>query len=252
MIDVTIISVLLSDGDLMNPVNIGKFISEQRKKNNLTQKELADKLNVTSQAISKWENGRGIPDIEMLKSLSEIFNVDIEDLLNGKEKYNKKNNNYKFLLLILIIILVVGGLIIFTLNHKTESFNFYPIATDNDAFNVKGVVAFDKNKKSIYISEVIYEASDEVEYKALECVLYEALGNVEKKISKWGNIENISDDLKPLSILLKEVEFNIDNYDCSCESVGCDNLYLRVNALNKDNKVISYNIPLQINATCEK
>ena len=61
----------------MNSEKIGKFIYDLRKKYNLTQKELADKLNVTAQAVSKWENGRGVPDIELLKKLSEEFDVSI-------------------------------------------------------------------------------------------------------------------------------------------------------------------------------
>lgn len=235
----------------MDPILIGKFIYEQRIKNNLTQKELAQELSVTSQAISKWENGRGIPDIEMLKKLSEIFEVDIETLLNGEKKYTRKNNKFKFLILILIVVLFISGLLVLILNKKSETFNFYPIATDNDAFKVKGVVAFDKNKKSIYISEVNYDELDEVTYKAVECILYEALENVEKKISKWGDISDINSP-NLLSVLLKEVEFNIDDYDCTCESMGCDNLYLRVNALNNDDKIISYIIPLQINNNCQK
>jgi len=233
----------------MDPILIGKFINEERIKNNLTQKELASKLSVTSQAISKWENGRGIPDIEMLKKLSELFQVDMENILEGKKR--KSNKKYKYIILSLVLFLIVVGGIIILLNYKTDTFNFYTIATDNDAFSIKGVVAFDKNKKSIYISDVLYNANDESKYKAIECVLYESLGNVEKKISKWGDIKDIN-PLNYLSVLLKDVEFNIDNYDCACETKTCDNLYLRVNALNKENKVISYNIPLQINNNCLK
>ncbi len=235
----------------MNPVDIGKFINEQRRKNNLTQKELADKLSVTSQAISKWENGRGIPDIEMLKKLSEIFNVNIENILEGKENKFNRRSKFRYLILAFIAFLVIIGCFILILNNKESTFNFYSIATDNDAFLVKGVVAFDKNKKSIYISEVLYNGDDESEYTAVECILYEALGNVEKKISKWGDIKD-KNSLNYLSVLLKEVEFNIDNYDCSCEVKTCDNLYLRVNALTSDNKVITYNIPLQVNDNCQK
>ena len=70
----------------MDQESIGKFILELRKKNNLTQKQLADKLNVTAQAVSKWENGRGIPDIEILQKISIEFNVNIDSILKGKEK----------------------------------------------------------------------------------------------------------------------------------------------------------------------
>ena len=51
----------------MNSEKIGKFIKEIRKKNNLTQKELADKYGVTYQAVSKWENGINLPDISLIK-----------------------------------------------------------------------------------------------------------------------------------------------------------------------------------------
>lgn len=82
----------------MNPTLIGKFISEQRKKHHMTQSELATLLSVTNQAISKWENGRGIPDVEMLKKLSEIFKVNINDILDGK-KIKVKNSKSIFIYL---------------------------------------------------------------------------------------------------------------------------------------------------------
>ena len=65
----------------MNQDNIAKFIKEIRKKNNLTQKDLADKYGVTYQAVSKWENGKNIPDITLLKEMSKDFNINIEDIL---------------------------------------------------------------------------------------------------------------------------------------------------------------------------
>lgn len=64
--------------------DLGKFIYELRKENNLTQKELADKINVTDKAVSRWENGKNYPDIEMLQSLGEIFGVSVSELLEGQ------------------------------------------------------------------------------------------------------------------------------------------------------------------------
>ena len=74
----------------MDREKIGQFILEQRKKLNLTQSELAEQLHVTSQAVSKWENGRGIPDIELLKELSNYFQVDLQEILNGEIKTKEK------------------------------------------------------------------------------------------------------------------------------------------------------------------
>lgn len=62
----------------------GEFISLLRKEKNLTQKQLADKLNVSDKAISRWETGRGYPDIESLQALSDEFSVSINELLCGK------------------------------------------------------------------------------------------------------------------------------------------------------------------------
>lgn len=68
----------------MDQEKIGKLIKEIRKKNNLTQAEFAEKYGVTYQAVSKWENGKNIPDVSLLKEISKDFNVNIEDLLEGR------------------------------------------------------------------------------------------------------------------------------------------------------------------------
>ena len=78
----------------MNQEKIGKFILDLRKQNKMTQKEFADKLNVTAQAVSKWENGRGIPDIEILHKISTEFNVNIDSILSGEKERKKKSTKY--------------------------------------------------------------------------------------------------------------------------------------------------------------
>ena len=59
----------------MDQEKIGNIIKELRKKNNLTQQNLADQLGVTYQAVSKWENGKNIPDIAILKEISKLYNI---------------------------------------------------------------------------------------------------------------------------------------------------------------------------------
>ena len=76
----------------MNQEKIGKFIKECRKKKNLTQEELARALNVTDKAISKWENGRCLPDVSLFTKLCKELDITINELLSG-EKLNK--NNYQ-------------------------------------------------------------------------------------------------------------------------------------------------------------
>lgn len=68
----------------MHQERIGPFIAELRKENNLTQKELAEQLNITQAAISKWEKGISFPDLFLIENLSNILGVKISELLNGE------------------------------------------------------------------------------------------------------------------------------------------------------------------------
>ena len=76
----------------MNQIKIGKFISECRKKENLTQAQLAEKLNITDRAVSKWENGKAMPDSSIMLDLCSFLNISVNELLRG-EKINMENNN---------------------------------------------------------------------------------------------------------------------------------------------------------------
>ena len=67
----------------MDQIKIGKFISERRKEKRLTQSELAEKLDVTDRAVSKWENGNCIPDASNIQELCKILNITINDLFSG-------------------------------------------------------------------------------------------------------------------------------------------------------------------------
>ena len=78
----------------MDQIKIGKFIQEKRKEKNITQQELAEKLNITDRAISKWENGNCLPDVGTMPELCEILNITINDLFSG-EVVNMKNNEKK-------------------------------------------------------------------------------------------------------------------------------------------------------------
>ena len=78
----------------MDLIKIGKFIAMQRKQNQLTQAQLAEKLNITDRAISKWETGKALPDSSIMLELCEILGITVNDLLNGEvitmDHYNKE------------------------------------------------------------------------------------------------------------------------------------------------------------------
>ena len=82
----------------MNQEKIGKFIASCRKKQKLTQEQLAEKLGITYKAVSKWETGKGLPDASIMKDLCCILKITVNELLSGelinKEDYNKKTEEY--------------------------------------------------------------------------------------------------------------------------------------------------------------
>lgn len=78
----------------MDQVKIGRFIQEKRKEKKLTQSEVAEKLNITDRAISKWENGVCLPDAGTMPELCEILGISINDLFSG-EKVDMKENEKK-------------------------------------------------------------------------------------------------------------------------------------------------------------
>ena len=82
---------------MMDQMKIGRFIAERRKMKNLTQAQLSEKLNITDRAVSKWENGRSLPDSSIMLELCEILDITVNDLLSGEvvvmEKYDKNLEN---------------------------------------------------------------------------------------------------------------------------------------------------------------
>lgn len=84
----------------MDQEKIGKFIAECRKEKGLTQNQLAEKLGVTDKAVSKWENGRCMPDISSLQPLTQELGITINELLCGEkiteDKYMERSDENMF------------------------------------------------------------------------------------------------------------------------------------------------------------
>ena len=81
----------------MDQRKIGRFIAECRKKANLTQMQLAEMLNITDKAVSKWETGKSLPDSSVMLELCKVLKITVNDLLCGEvvlmENYNKELEN---------------------------------------------------------------------------------------------------------------------------------------------------------------
>ena len=147
----------------MEQEKIAKLIKKIRKDYNLTQKELADKYNVTYQAVSKWENGLNLPDISLLKQMSKDFNISMDDIVEGnyKQKDDDKRNkkNLGIVIIIVIVLILIGAMIV--INNNVDDFKFKTLTTTCDNFSISGSIAYNKNKSSIYITNIKYCGGDD-------------------------------------------------------------------------------------------
>ena len=104
----------------MNQDKIGKFLASLRKENNLTQEDIAEKLNVNVKSVSRWENGRNLPDPSIMKEICKIYNVSINELFNGEKV--KKSNKVRQIFLFYIIVSLTGIFILPTLGIIAPAF----------------------------------------------------------------------------------------------------------------------------------
>lgn len=223
----------------MDQERFGKLIKEIRKKNGLTQNDLANKYNVTYQAVSKWENGKNMPDMSLIKQISEDFNVSLDDMLGVP----KKKKNYIWMGAIVVLIIVLVAIFIWPSNFK-----FKTLSSSCDNFNLSGSIFYNKNKSAIHITNIEYcGESDNTEYINISCALYEKNKKIINEISKCEDGHNTK-----LYDFLKNVDIEVSSYSNICKEFNNNSLYLEINATDSKNKITTYKIPLNLNETCTK
>ena len=79
----------------MDQNKVGSFIKELRKVKNLTQEQLAEEFNVSRRTVSRWETGKNMPDLDILIGMSDFFEVDLREILDGERKSEKMNEEMK-------------------------------------------------------------------------------------------------------------------------------------------------------------
>lgn len=226
----------------MNQEKIGNLIKQIRKNNNLTQKQLADKYGVTYQAVSKWENGKNIPDISLIKQMSKDFNIDIEDILEGK--VNKRKNKRVILISIILILLIS---IIILIVKRQDNFSFSTLSSQCANYNITGSIAYNNTKSSIYISNINYcGKEDNKRYKKIECTLYEKTNNKEVVISK-----NVYDkEPIELSAYLNKLNFKIDDYKRTCKKYNKNSFFIKIKTTETSGKIKKQTIKLSLDDKC--
>ena len=229
----------------MDQEKIGQFIKKIREENNLTQKELADRLGVTFQAVSKWENGKNAPDLGILKQISDEFNVNIDEILSGKR--SSKKDSIPILTIIITIVSIMLLVVFCVLKINQSDYEFKTISSKCKDFKITGSAAYNKEKATIYISSVEFcGTEDNTTYSKISCNLYETYNNTKKKISSCTEEKNIN-----LEEFLKNVNIKIDHFSSSCKDLKENTLTLEIEALANDNKQITYTIPIKLSDNCQ-
>lgn len=222
---------------------IGSIIKDIRKKNDLTQNEFASILGVTFQAVSKWENDKSIPDITILKDISNKFNVDLNYLISGKKvNINKKSFFKKNMIIITVIIFIIISVCVFLFFHK-HNYEFKTLNGETKDIKVTGSITYDESKSSIYLN-VDYNADDNQKYSYIKCTLYEKHQDILNVISEKEYLEKTPVSLKEY---LKMISFVIDNYSPSCKYYKDSNLYLEISAKIDEEKSVTYKVPIKFN-----
>lgn len=230
----------------MDTQKIGEFIKDIRLKNDMTQREFADSLNVTYQAVSKWENGKNMPDIAVLKEISRIYGVDIKSILAGEEVEKKGYIKYKNLIIAGISLLTVLLIISFFIFKTPEHYNFKSVSSACEEFKITGLVAYDAKKSAFYISNIEYcGTQNDTKYNEISCTLYETYNDTQIRVSSCKEEKNMS-----LDDYLKSVQIKVDNYSTICKDFGEANFYLEIDAKTEDLMNYNHKIPLKIDNDC--
>ena len=104
----------------MNQEKIGRFLSQLRKENDYTQEEIAEKLNVNVKSVSRWENGKNLPDHSIIVEICKIYNISINEFYNGSKI--KKSTKMKQLLLFYLVVSFTGIFILPCLGMVAPAF----------------------------------------------------------------------------------------------------------------------------------
>ena len=158
----------------MDQIKIGKFIAEKRKEVNLTQEQLAEKLNISKNAVSKWERGLNLPDVSIMQDLCKILNITLNELFIGEkiqeEVYKEIADNNSFTLKEKIhfykkkwkkehiskIILAFISWVVIILSLKFQNVEFYLIGTISGMLAVLFYIIL-YNQMMIYVENNAYK-----------------------------------------------------------------------------------------------
>lgn len=218
----------------MDLEKMGKFIAKLRTDKGLTQVQLGELLGVENKTISKWEKGINAPDVMMLIALSNVFNVRVEEIVDGeyKEKYRKEENReisiidddkYRkhikirnIIISVLVIILLIN-LALFTCREikeikskmKTDTITIDLKNDPETPLNINGCIMSDNNSTMYVIKSISYEIKGEDKVGKTLIVQYEVKLLVDDKMV--GTYTHNFDSNKELDDAIDNLAFTVES-----------------------------------------
>lgn len=192
----------------MNATLFGTLLKKLRKQANMNQEQLADTLGVSISAISKWETGKNLPDIEKITALSEIFSISVEDLYHPEQTIarlesdktlspndaNQKSSKPKFWIILAIIcffVVVFIAILFFFINSNKEN--------ESSARPFASRMIEDELFGSVYETAIIYSGN-------LDILSNPTTDYIEQIYFEWCNNTNVSSEITTMKVSFYETE----------------------------------------------
>ena len=236
----------------MDQVKIGKFIAKLRKENNYTQESLGNEIGVSYKAISRWENGHGLPDISLMQPLCKILKISVSELLNGEKtkdetkkdsavvdylKFQKKKNIIRNIIVSIISLFIIMFLIllIYFINNY-NSIKVYHLDGESEHFTFREALFIQSKDKYFYVYGTINTKDNKINKDDIKKI---TLKSNDKLIYSDGIIDRTGYIAEP---------YGYNEYFSDEKVNNIDNWYIVINYY--DNKEIKEEV-IEIDANLE-
>jgi len=246
----------------MDPIKVGNYLASLRREKNLTQEELAERINVSSKTVSKWEVGTNIPDTNCLYKLSKEYNVPTQDILNGgiiqsesenndsiKNGINFYNKLFKRKFIKILVLVIIGLVTTFSILYTISNYNkvhVYDIDTNDETFHVKGYLVFN-SKEAIFMIDNIRFQGDNAGTNIVNNLIYYKLSISYNDIMHFKSEKELNDNIIFSDILDDiKVSFTINTKEYHLNKNELNNFYLNISILDAYNQSYEYKIRLNM------
>ena len=246
----------------MNQEKIGKFIAQERKHKKLTQKELADKLRLSEKTISKWECGKGLPEVSLMQPLCKELNISVNDLLNGEKdtnkeqaiidyvNYEKKKSKKKIIIITTISMLLITFILLTTIYffNNYGKITAYELSGSTENFSLTGALFIKSNQNNILNTGKLTINNEEIKDEDIKAISLSYKDNIiyanygKDLLSKYGTLIQESDGYN--EYFSEEKINNIEDWTLTIEYVlneetKQDVIDITTNELLKNDEIIS-------------